>query len=133
MNVKVNEKKCKVGPVEEWKHVIVSSRGNLKRKLYYNCTESKRAMALGGSSHAYRASPLATQTGMTNKWLIEQGLISVKEQWVKIHYPATARLSFNCILSFEISFFLAIYNAHQTVNSVVSIVIKHSMRMNSLI
>ena len=34
---------------------------------------------------------LATQTGMTNQWLKEQGLISVKELWVKIHYPATAR------------------------------------------
>jgi len=34
---------------------------------------------------------LATQTGMTNQWLKDQGLISVKEQWVKIHYPAMAR------------------------------------------
>ena len=32
---------------------------------------------------------LAAQTGMTNKWLAEQGLIFIKEQWVKIHYPAT--------------------------------------------
>ena len=34
---------------------------------------------------------LATQVGMTNKWIKEQGLISVKDQWVKIHYPASAR------------------------------------------
>lgn len=34
---------------------------------------------------------LATQTGMTNQWLKDQGLMSVKEQWVKLHYPATAR------------------------------------------
>src|SRR6266571_2382090 len=34
---------------------------------------------------------LATHTGLTNQKLKEQGLISVKEQWVKIHYPATAR------------------------------------------
>jgi len=34
---------------------------------------------------------LATQTGMTNKWLEKQGLISIKTQWVNIHYPATAR------------------------------------------
>jgi RNA-directed DNA polymerase len=33
----------------------------------------------------------ATQSGMTNKWLKDQGLLSVKELWVKIHYPATAR------------------------------------------
>ncbi len=34
------------------------------------------------------ARTLATQVGMTNKWLTEQGLISVKDQWVKIHYSA---------------------------------------------
>jgi RNA-directed DNA polymerase len=34
---------------------------------------------------------LATQTGMTNRWLQKQGLLSVKELWVKIHYPAKAR------------------------------------------
>ncbi|MFC1524318.1 group II intron reverse transcriptase/maturase [Thermodesulfobacteriota bacterium] len=37
------------------------------------------------------AKTLATQTGMTNKWLKDQGLLSVKELWVNIHYPATAR------------------------------------------
>ena len=34
---------------------------------------------------------LAAQHGMTNQWLKAQGLISVKELWVKAHYPATAR------------------------------------------
>ena len=34
---------------------------------------------------------LATQSGMTNKWLKDQGLLSVKDLWVNIHYPATAR------------------------------------------
>ncbi|MDX9708493.1 MAG: group II intron reverse transcriptase/maturase [Trichloromonas sp.] len=34
---------------------------------------------------------LAAQHGMTNQWLKDQGLVSVKELWVKIHYPATAR------------------------------------------
>jgi len=37
------------------------------------------------------ARTLATQTGMTNQWLKEQGLVSVKELWVNIHYPATAQ------------------------------------------
>jgi len=36
---------------------------------------------------------LATQTGMTNQWLKDQGLVSVKELWVNIHYPTTVRLS----------------------------------------
>nr|WP_232363793.1 group II intron maturase-specific domain-containing protein [Desulfogranum japonicum] len=34
---------------------------------------------------------LATQSGMTNQWLKNQGLLSIKDLWVKIHYPATAR------------------------------------------
>ena len=37
------------------------------------------------------ACTMATQTGMTNQWLKDQGLLSVKELWVNIHYPATAR------------------------------------------
>jgi len=34
---------------------------------------------------------LATQTGMTNQWLTELGLLNVKELWCKIHYPASPR------------------------------------------
>jgi RNA-directed DNA polymerase len=37
------------------------------------------------------ARTLATQTGMTNQWLKDQGLLSVKELWVNIHYPTTVR------------------------------------------
>ena len=32
---------------------------------------------------------LATQTGMTNRWLAQLGLFNVKEHWCKIHYPAS--------------------------------------------
>jgi RNA-directed DNA polymerase len=42
-------------------------------------------MPLGGLSRKgpYRlAKTLATQSGMTNKWLKDQGLLSVKEPWV---------------------------------------------------
>jgi RNA-directed DNA polymerase len=34
---------------------------------------------------------LGERCGMTNQWLKEQGLLSIKEMWVNIHYPATAR------------------------------------------
>lgn len=34
---------------------------------------------------------LATNSGMSNQWLKGQGLISIKQLWVNIHYPATAR------------------------------------------
>jgi RNA-directed DNA polymerase len=32
---------------------------------------------------------LATQTGMTNRWLAQLGLLNVKELWSQIHYPAS--------------------------------------------
>jgi len=38
------------------------------------------------------ARTLPTQTGMTNEWLKEQGLLSIKELWVNI-YPPMADLS----------------------------------------
>ena len=47
------------------------------------------AMSRKGPWHLART--LAAQVGMNNDWLAEQGLIFVKEQWVKIPYPATAR------------------------------------------
>ena len=37
------------------------------------------------------AKTYATQLAMSNKWLAKQGLLSIKSEWVKIHYPATAR------------------------------------------
>ena len=53
----------------------------------------KQAISVGlsrkGPWHLSRT--LSTQHGMNNKWLEEQGLISIKELWVRIHYPATAR------------------------------------------
>ena len=34
------------------------------------------------------ARTLATQSGMTNKWLGRQGLISVRDLWISFHYPS---------------------------------------------
>jgi len=34
---------------------------------------------------------LATNSGMSNQWLKDQELVSIKQLWVNIHYPATAR------------------------------------------
>ena len=34
---------------------------------------------------------LAMTSSLTNQWLKDQGLVSVKELWVNIHYPVTAR------------------------------------------
>jgi len=63
------------------------------RELRKLGTSLKAAIDVGLSRKApWRLSrTLATQTGMTNKWLKDQGLVSAKELLVNIHYPATAR------------------------------------------
>ena len=69
----------------------------------YARTKVRELRKLGTSLHAAisvamsRKGPwrlsrtLATQTGMTNQWLKDQGFVLVKDLWVNIHYPATAR------------------------------------------
>jgi RNA-directed DNA polymerase len=56
-------------------------------------TSLNAAISVGISRKGYwrLARTLATQTGMTNQWLKEQGLIAIKDLWVNIHYPATTR------------------------------------------
>ena len=63
------------------------------RELTKLGTNLRLAISIGLSRKGpYRlAKTLATQSGMTNQWLKDQGLLSVKELWVNIHYPATAR------------------------------------------
>lgn len=63
------------------------------RNLLKIGTSLRLAISVGlsrkGPWHLSRT--LATQSGMTNQWLKDQGLLSVKELWVKIHYPTTVR------------------------------------------
>ena len=63
------------------------------RKLLKLGTSLKAAIDVGlNRKGPWRLSrTLATQSGMTNQWLKDQGLLSVKELWVNIHYPAKAR------------------------------------------
>lgn len=51
-------------------------------------TRTRTAVSLGLSSKGpYRlAKTLATHSGMTNKWLEQQGLISIRDQWIQFHY-----------------------------------------------
>jgi RNA-directed DNA polymerase len=50
---------------------------------------SKLAIYIGLSSKGYYrlAKTKAVQMGLNNDWLKAQGIVSVKEQWVKFHYP----------------------------------------------
>ncbi len=63
------------------------------RNLLKNGVPLDYAISVGMSRKGYwhPAKTYATQMGMSNQWLKKQGLISVKELWVSIHYPATAR------------------------------------------
>ncbi len=63
------------------------------RNLLKLGTNVKQAVytALSRKSYWHLSKTMATQSGMTNKWLAEQGLVSIKKLWSRIHYPATAR------------------------------------------
>ena len=73
---------------KQWRYARTKVRNLLKLGTFKR-QAIMTAISRRGPWHLART--LATQSGMTNKWLSEQGLISVKEQWVRIHYPATAR------------------------------------------
>jgi RNA-directed DNA polymerase len=73
---------------KQWRYVRTKVRNLLKLGTKRNVAIP---MCLSRKGPWKCARTLATQTGMTNLWLKDQGLVSVKELWVNIHYPATAR------------------------------------------
>ena len=73
---------------KQWRKTRTKVRELLKLGTY---KREAILTALSRKGYWRLARTLATHTGMTNRWLKEQGLVSVKELWVKIHYPATAQ------------------------------------------
>ncbi len=73
---------------KQWRYVRTRVRNLLKMGAHPNVAIP---MSLSRKGPWKCARTLATQTGMTIQWLKDQGLLSVKEQWVKIHYPTTVR------------------------------------------
>ena len=73
---------------KQWRYARTKVR-NLLKLGTRKSTAILTAISRKGPWHLSRT--LATQTGMTNQWLKDQGLLSVKELWVNVHYPATAR------------------------------------------
>jgi len=73
---------------KQWRYARTKVRELLKLGTYLK-TAIFVAISRKGPWHLART--LATQTGMTNQWLKEQGLVSVKELWGNIHYPTTVR------------------------------------------
>jgi len=49
------------------------------------------AVGLSRKSYWHMSRTFATNSGMSNQWLMNQGLISIKQLWVNIHYPTTVR------------------------------------------
>lgn len=47
--------------------------------------------ALSRKSYWHLSKTLATQSGMTDRWLKEQGVPCLKDLWVVIHYPDSPR------------------------------------------
>jgi len=73
---------------KQWRYARTKVRELRKLGTFLNAAISV-AMSRKGPWHLART--LATQTGMSNQWLKDQGLLSVKELWVSIHYPTTVR------------------------------------------
>ena len=61
------------------------------RELLKLGTFLRTAIHAGLSRKSYwrLSKTLATQSGMTNQWLADQGLVSIKTLWVAFHYPPT--------------------------------------------
>jgi hypothetical protein len=68
---------------KQWRYVRTRIRNLLKMGAHSNVA-IPMSFSRKGPWKCTRT--LATQTGMTNQWLKDQGLLSVKELWVSIHY-----------------------------------------------
>jgi len=73
---------------KQWRYARTKVRELLKLGTYL---KAAIFVAISRKGPWHLARTLATQTGMTNQWLKDQGLLSVKELWVNIHYPTTVR------------------------------------------
>jgi len=73
---------------KQWRKTRTKVRELLKLGTY---KREAILTALSRKGYWHLARTLATHSGMTIKWLKEQGLVSVKELWVNIHYPTTVR------------------------------------------
>jgi RNA-directed DNA polymerase len=74
---------------KRWRYVRARVRNLLKMGTHLNVAIP---MSFSRKGPWKCARTLATQTGMTNQWLKDQGLLNVKELWVNIHYPTKVRL-----------------------------------------
>ncbi len=81
-------RRVRMGYWKQWRTCRTKVRNLLKLGV-----PLKAAISVGMSRKSYwhLSKTYATQLGMSNHWLREQGVISIKDLWVHMHYPATAR------------------------------------------
>ena len=62
------------------------ARTKVRHLLALGTSRSHAVMtAISRKSYWHLSKTLATQTGMTNRWLASQGLLSVRDLWIKAH------------------------------------------------
>ena len=67
-------------------------RKRVRELLKLGCSKRHAIFtALSRKSYWHLSKTLATQVGMTNKWLKGQGLISIRDLWISYHYPDSPR------------------------------------------
>lgn len=67
-------------------------RKRVRELLKLGCSKRQAIMtALSRKSYWHLSKTLATQVGMTNQWLKDQGLISIRDLWISFHYPNNKR------------------------------------------
>ncbi len=69
--------------LKQWR----KARTRVRKLMQLGCTKES-AVYLGASQKGYYrlAKTLATHSGMGNKWFEQQGLVSVRDLWIKFHY-----------------------------------------------
>lgn len=69
-----------------------SCRKRVRELLKLGCSKRQAIMTvLSRKSYWHLSKTLATQVGMTNQWLKDQRLISIRELWISFHYPGSPR------------------------------------------
>lgn len=70
--------------LKQWRKPRTRARNLIKRGVGDKLASS---IAASGKSVYRLAKTKAVQLALNNKWLALQGLVSVKEQWSRFHYP----------------------------------------------
>ena len=76
-------RRIRMGYLKQWRRPRTRIRNLIKLGV-----GKRQAISLGLSSKGYYrlAKTYAVQLGLNDQWLKDQGLVSIREQWIKFHY-----------------------------------------------